>query len=209
MVTTGNEAALRTAPPRQAPAYGEAVHAGHQMPKSKRAHINRVALWMFFFSESFMFGGLLAGKFYLAGAGHDAHLDQFLGLLITSILLLSSVTAYQAETAIKHGKTGQCVAWLFLTIVFGAIFAVGVGFEWATAHFSVHEPFGTAFFAMTGIHAAHVISGVFMLVLIYRLVRRGRFGPDHYWPVEATVKYWHFVDVVWVFFYPALYLTTW
>ena len=64
----------------------------------------------------------------------------------------------------------------------------------------------TAFFAMTGLHASHVVSGVAMLALVYYLGARGHFSARDHWGVEAVVKYWHFVDVVWVFFYPALYL---
>jgi cytochrome c oxidase subunit 3 len=168
-----------------------------------------VGLWLFFFSESFLFAAMLAGRFYLTGTNRPEHLNQTLGLAITCILLVSSVTAYQSEVAIKRDNVGACLGWLFLTIVLGFVFVGGVAIEWSEAHFTVSEPYGTAFLSMTGLHASHVVSGIVLLGLVYRLARRGRFTAERSWPVEAVVKYWHFVDVVWVFFNPALYLVSW
>jgi cytochrome c oxidase subunit 3 len=78
--------------------------------------------------------------------------------------------------------------------------------EWTTAEFSLSDPYGTAFFSMTGLHAGHVVSGIIMLTMVYWLGRRGHFSAERHWGVEGTIKYWHYVDVVWVFFYPTLYL---
>lgn len=167
--------------------------------------IKRAGLWLFFFSESVIFGLLLAGRFFLEGIERE-HLSQQLGLLVTSVLLLSSLTAYMGETAMERGDRRTASLGILATIVLGLVFAVGVGFEWSIAEFSRKEPFGTVFFSMTGMHAFHVLSGVAMLVLVYAQLLRGRYSPDDHWPVSATVMYWHFVDVVWVFFYPALYL---
>ena len=173
--------------------------------EAQRPGMNQLGLWLFFISESFLFAALLAARFYLAGTSRE-HVDQVLGLGITSVLLLSSLTAYMSEASIASGKRGAFLAYLLITIVLGALFAVGVGFEWSTAEFGRSEPYGTAFFAMTGLHASHVISGVGMLAIVYYLGMRGHFSAKSHWGVEAVVKYWHFVDVVWVFFYPALYL---
>ncbi len=76
----------------------------------------------------------------------------------------------------------------------------------ASTHFPPHTGFGTLFFTMTGIHAFHVLSGLIALAVIYGLGRSRRFTAGNYWGVEGTVKYWHFVDVAWVFIYPTLYL---
>jgi len=167
--------------------------------------MNRVGLWLFFFSESVIFGLLLASRFFIAGT-ERAHLNQQLGLIVTSVLLLSSLTAYAGETAMERGDQKMARYGILGTILLGLLFAVGVGFEWSIAEFSKSEPFGTAFFSMTGMHAFHVMSGVAMLALVYVQLVRGRYTPESHWPVSATVMYWHFVDVVWVFFYPALYL---
>jgi cytochrome c oxidase subunit 3 len=180
--------------------------AGHQ---GRRIAINQLGLWLFFFSESFLFAGVATGRFYLAGTDSPEPLDQLLGLGITSVLLLSSLTAYTAEAAISRGDRRLMLLALAATILLGIVFVGGVAVEWTTAEFSPSDPFGTAFFTMTGLHASHVISGVAMLSLIYILGLRGHFTKDSHWPVEGVVKYWHFVDVVWVFFYPILYLFEW
>ncbi len=185
----------------------ESVHYEHAEPS--RLRLNQLGLWLFFLSESFLFAALLAARFYLTGTDRPEHLNQVLGLIITSILLLSSLTAYRAEAAMAEGDRAGFLRNLLATIILGAVFVVGVGFEWGTAEFSRHEPYGTSFFSMTGLHASHVISGVAMMMLVYWLGARGHFSADSYWGVEATIKYWHFVDVVWVFFYPALYLVGW
>lgn len=167
--------------------------------------LNRAGLWLFFFSESIIFGLLLSARFFLQGI-HQEHVDQVLGLAITIILLLSSVTAFTAETAMEKGNSRLCQQMLLATILLGLIFAGGVAYEWKTAHFTREEVFGTVFFTMTGIHASHVISGIVFLALAWNMARRGKFSSDSHWGISGTVMYWHFVDVVWVFFYPALYL---
>jgi cytochrome c oxidase subunit 3 len=59
---------------------------------------------------------------------------------------------------------------------------------------------------MTGIHALHVLSGIILILINWNLVRIGRYSTERHWGIEATATYWHYVDVVWLFFYPALYL---
>ncbi len=178
-----------------------AVH--HEEPQ--RPAMNQLGLWLFFLSESFLFGALLSARFYLAGTDRP-HVNQLLGLAITAILLVSSLTAYRSESSIARGDRKAFLRYLLATIALGIIFAVGVGYEWSTAEFHRSEPYGAAFFSMTGLHASHVVSGVVMLGMVYYLGARGHFSADSHWGVEAVIKYWHFVDVVWVFFYPALYL---
>ena len=81
--------------------------------------------------------------------------------------------------------------------------------EWREApHMGIvpQSGYGIAFYSMTGMHAFHVLSGVVLLGLVYLNGRRGAYSAGRYWGVEASIKYWHFVDLVWVFFYPALYL---
>lgn len=182
--------------------------AGHVAPHHahNRIAMNTVGLWLFFLSETFLFAALLAGRFYLAGTDRPEHLDQQLGLAITSILLLSSATAYSAEVAMSKGYRGWAQICVLLTIALGLIFFGGVVVEWSSAEFSQGEPYGTAFFSMTGLHASHVLSGVAILLLVQWLLLKGRFSTGDHWGLEASIKYWHFVDVVWVFFYPALYL---
>lgn len=180
-----------------------AAHAhGHG---HNRLQLNTVGLWLFFFSEGIVFGLLLTSRFFLLGVDRE-HVDQTLGLLITIILLISSVSAFTAETAIEQDRR-KLASWMLLcTIALGTIFAVGVGFEWSVAEFHRKEAFGTVFFTMTGIHATHVVTGVIMLGMVWVQLQRGKFSSKDHFAVSGTVMYWHFVDVVWVFYYPALYL---
>ena len=186
------------------PAVSHNGGGGHH-DEPQRPAMNQLGLWLFFLSETFLFAALLTARFYLAGTGRG-EVNQLLGLGITSILLVSSLTAYLSEVSIANGNRGAFQFYLLLTILLGIVFAGGVAFEWQTAEFGRAEPYGTAFFSMTGLHASHVVSGVGMLGLVYYLSMRGHFSAKDHWGVEAVVKYWHFVDVVWVFFYPALYL---
>jgi cytochrome c oxidase subunit 3 len=184
-------------------AAGHGSAAGHVTHNSLA--MKRVGLWMFFASESFLFALIGTSRFFLEGF-HADELNQQLGFTITIVLLLSSVTAYTAETAMEHDRRGLFFVGFALTILLGLVFAVGVGFEWSIAHFSRKDIFGTVFFTMTGLHASHVISGIGLLTLVLIQAARGRVNSKDHWPVSGVVMYWHFVDVVWVFYYPALYL---
>ncbi len=122
----------------------------------------------------------------------------------------------RAETAIAHGDRPKFLNSLLVTFVLGVLFLVGVvGFEWGVfgITFGEHEllkptdgAFGAVFFGMTGIHALHVVSGLILILLVYINGRRGGYSEEKHWGVEACAIYWHYVDVVWVFFYPVLYL---
>jgi cytochrome c oxidase subunit 3 len=167
---------------------------------------NRLGMWLFFVSEAFLFGGLLASRFYLWGNTRP-ELDQTLGLIVTAILLLSSFFMNRAESAIAHNDRETFLNSLLITAALGAFFLVGVvGFEWQGHIKPWDGVYGAILFGMTGLHALHVLSGVALLLIVWNLGRKGSFSAERHWGVEATAIYWHFVDVVWVFYYPALYL---
>jgi cytochrome c oxidase subunit 3 len=183
-----------------------ATTAVHHHPS--RLRINQLGLWLFILSESFLFAALLSSRYYILGLDRPSELNQPLGLALTTVLLFSSLSAYRAEMFASIGRTGSFLGHLLLTVVLGFAFLVGVGVEWSEAfhHFPPQTAFGSLFFTMTGVHAFHVLSGLILLLFVYGRGRRGRIGPGNYWPVEASIKYWHFVDVAWVFIYPTLYL---
>jgi len=187
-----------------------APHALAQEPHNelKRVRMNRLGLWLFFVSDGLIFALLLTARFYMNGTEVDADISQILGLAITSVLLLSSFTAYRGETAFHHGNIAHGRMMLLATILLGLVFFAGVVVEWSIAEFSVSEGYGTSFFSMTGMHAGHVLSGVLLLALVWRKAGNGHYdgGGLNAYGVSGVVMYWHFVDVVWVFFYPALYL---
>jgi cytochrome c oxidase subunit 3 len=171
-----------------------------------KTRTNRLGLWLFFMSESFMFGGLLASRFYLWGNTRP-ELDQWLGLAVTSVLLLSSFFMNRAESAIAHDDRATFLNCLLITAGLGVAFLVGVVFfEWQGHIKPWDGVYGAVLFGMTGVHALHVLSGIVLILMIWNLGRKGHFSAERHWGVEATAVYWHYVDVIWVFFYPALYL---
>lgn len=109
-----------------------------------------------------------------------------------------------------HGDQRRFRRNILFTLGLAVLFLVGVGIEWAEAfrHFPPSTSFGTLFFTLTGVHAFHVLTGIIALLLVFFLGRDGRFTTGNYWGVEGVVKYWHFVDVAWVFIYPTLYLVS-
>lgn len=169
---------------------------------------NRIGLWLFIISDAFMFAGLLVARFNLLGTEIRPEVNQLLGLIVTSVLLVSSFFMNRAEVAISYGDKKTFLRSTLMTLILGTLFLVGVvGVEWPlTPYGPDHSAEYSLFYTMTGMHALHVLSGVIFLAIIYRNGRKGLYTQERHWPVEAAAVYWHFVDVVWVFFYPALYL---
>ena len=174
-----------------------------------KAGTNRLGLWLFLLSDSFVFGGLMVMRINLLGLTRP-HLNQLLGLAVTAVLLISSFFMNRGETMMHNGDRKGFLTNTLITFFLGLAFVIGVVFvEWPGA---IREgvtpnggPYGAAFFMMTGMHAFHVVSGLVLLLIVYFNARRGLYDEKNY-PVEAAAVYWHFVDLVWIFFYPALYL---
>ena len=170
----------------------------------------RLGLWLFLLSDSFVFGGLAVARFNLLGLTR-LPLNQLLGLAVTSVLLLSSFFMNRAEASMEHGDRRGFMIGMIVTLVLGAVFVAGVlGVEWPTAIQDGVTPDASAgaaiFFMMTGMHALHVVTGLVFLGIVLRKGLMGLYSQEKHWGVEAAAVYWHFVDVVWIFFYPALYL---
>lgn len=205
-----------------APVYHDdhAEDHGHELPYEQQVRANRLGLWLFFFSELFLFGALLAARFVLWGNTRP-ELSQVIGLIATVVLLLSSYFMYRAETGAAFGDRNKFLRSSLIAAALGTLFFVMVVvLEWNVfgleanimgveifGHLTTADGvYGGVFFAMTGMHALHVLSGIILIMIIWWNGRRGAYTPERHWGVEATAIYWHFVDVVWVFFYPALYL---
>lgn len=182
--------------------------AAEQISKQEEnVQTNRVGLWLFLLSDAFVFAGLLISRFYLMGNTRP-HLEQTLGLIVTSVLLLSSFFMNRADNAMADGDQKAMTRNTLITLLLGLGFLFGVlGFEWRLAPFGPADGVGGAiFYMLTGMHAFHVLTGVIFLFFVYRNGRKGLYSREKHWQVEAAAIYWHFVDVVWIFFYPALYL---
>jgi len=185
------------------------THGDDENSYEYKSGTNRLGLWLFLVSDSFVFAGLMVMRINLLGLTRP-HLDQTLGLLVTAVLLVSSFFMNRGETMMHNGDRKGFVTNTMITFGLGLAFLIGVVFvEWPNA---IHEgvtpssgPHGAAFFMMTGMHAFHVLTGLIFLLVVLVNGRRGLYDEKNY-PVEAAAVYWHFVDVVWIFFYPALYL---
>ena len=170
---------------------------------------NRLGLWLFLVSDTFVFAGLMVVRINLLGLARP-ELNQTLGLAVTAVLLVSSFFMNRGETMIHNGDRRGFLNNVAVTFILGLGFLLGVVLvEWRLA---IHEgltpsssPAGGVFFMMTGMHAFHVFTGLILLAIVWINGRRGLYDVKSY-PVEAAAVYWHFVDVVWIFFYPALYL---
>lgn len=171
---------------------------------------NRLGLWLFLLSDSFVFAGLMATRVNLLGLTRP-HLNQILGLAVTAVLLISSFFMNRGETAMAHGDKKGFVTNALITFVLGLAFLLGVvAVEWPLAAeeglTASSGAAGAVFYMMTGMHAFHVFTGLIFLLVVLNNARKDVYSTEQHWGVEAAAVYWHFVDLVWIFFYPALYL---
>ncbi len=175
----------------------------------------KLGVWLFLASEVMLFGALFSTYILLrVGAIEWPHgeLNITLGAINTVILICSSVTMVLAWAQLKLNNFKKGRLLLFVTIVLAAIFLVNKYFEYAE-HFSKgegpwHSTFFAIYFTLTGLHALHIIGGiVVMLYLAGPGARLWTRNPDQFTNrVEYTGLYWHFVDLVWIFLFPVLYL---
>jgi cytochrome c oxidase subunit III len=187
-----------------------------------------LGMWLFLVTEIMFFGGLfMAYLLYrvwypVAWAEGSLELDIVLGGVNTVVLIGSSLTMALAVRAAQTGFPRATVNWLLLTIVLGGTFLVIKGFEYAHKFHEHHVPgpnfvfegeharqveiFLSLYFAMTGLHALHMVIGFGLLSVIAWMAYKRRFSPEWYAPVEMAGLYWHFVDIVWIFLFPLLYL---
>lgn len=187
-----------------------------------------LGMWVFLATEVMFFGGMFACYFvyrhwYLqAFASASNRLDVLLGGINTAVLICSSFTMALAVHSAETGRRKPLVVFLLLTIVLGLVF-LGIKFYEYHTKFEEHlvpgssfrfeqslarpaEIFFSFYFAMTGMHAVHMIVGIGLLTALIFRARRDRFSPIYHTPVELTGLYWHFVDIVWIFLFPLLYL---
>jgi len=187
-----------------------------------------VGMWIFLATEVMFFGGMFMGyavyrsSYPMAFGEASRRLDIVLGAVNTAILLTSSLTMAMAVHAAHGGKRRQLVGFLVTTIVLGLGF-LGIKFYEYFQKFEEHlvpgrgflfestdprhsQLFFSFYFAMTGMHALHMVIGLVMMGVLIVLTMKGRFTPGYYNPVEMAGLYWHFVDIVWVFLFPLLYL---
>jgi cytochrome c oxidase subunit 3 len=189
-----------------------------------------LGMWAFLVQEVLFFGGLFLcytifrAKYPEAFAAGSHHLDVHLGLFNTVVLITSSFTMALAVHAAQSGRSsGRIVTCLVLTLLLGLVFlgvkvveygekwqhhlVPGFDFRWTEPGDPGHaQVFFGLYFTMTGMHALHMVVGVGLLVWMIARAHREEFSPRYYTPVEIMGLYWHFVDIVWIFLFPLLYL---
>ena len=175
----------------------------------------KLGTWLFLASEVMLFGALFSTYILLrVGALEWPHgeLSVKLGAINTVILISSSVTMVMAWASLKLNNFGKGRLYLLLTAVLAAVFLVNKYFEYAE-HFGKgegpwHSTFFAIYFTLTGLHGLHIVGGiVVMLYLLGPGARLWKKNPEQYTNrIENTGLYWHFVDLVWIFLFPVLYL---
>lgn len=206
----------------------EAPHGDHFATALQERRADLLGLWLFLATEVMMFGGLFMSVVVYRATRSEAveagaqHLNLWLGGLNTAVLLTSSLTVALAVVEARRARPAACVRLLLVTIGLGLLFLGIKGVEYTLEYHEGLIPglgppfpleqegtqlFFNLYFAATGLHAVHlIIAVVYMGVIAWRL-RSGRTPlPQRRITVEAAGLYWHFVDVVWVFLYPVLYL---
>lgn len=206
--------------------------AGHFEDLEQQRESATLGMWLFLAQEVMFFGGIFAAylvyrSFYpVSWEESSLHLDLFIGTVNTLILLCSSLTMALAARAAQVGNLRNLIGFLIGTIFFGSVFLGVKAYEyWLKWQDSLvpgikfdanqywmseggnHELFYVIYFFASGTHALHMVIGIGILAwLVWAAWRKHKFIKGDYLPVEFTGYYWHFVDIVWVFLFPLLYL---
>jgi cytochrome c oxidase subunit III len=187
-----------------------------------------LGMWIFLVTEIMFFGGLFVGYTVyrwrypgaFAAASHEVDLPH--GTINTIVLIGSSLTMALAVYFAQTNARKALVLCLVATMVLGTGFLGIKALEYAhkfehhlfpgpSFHFEAADPgqaqiFFIFYFVMTGMHALHMIVGLGLLAVLVAMAARRKFSAEYNSPVEITGLYWHFVDIVWIFLFPLLYL---
>jgi cytochrome c oxidase subunit 3 len=195
-----------------------------EMPQQKEAAT--LGMWAFLATEVLFFGGMFMSyityrtTYPHAFAEASHHTLVLYGTVNTAILLTSSFTMALAVHAARENNIKWLFRFLMITIAFALAFLAVKGLEysedlnehlWPGPHFRPGLPpqaqiFWVLYWIMTGVHAVHVTVGIGLLSTMAWMTSRRKFSDAYYTPVEMSGLYWHFVDIIWIFLYPLLYL---
>ncbi len=190
-----------------------------------------LGMWVFLITEIMFFGGLfLAYTVYRSLYPHtfgvaSTTLNVYIGAANTVVLLCSSFTMVLAVRSAQLGRRKGIVIFLILTLLLGLVFLGVKAYEWNEKFQEHHVPgptfymegvppaaqgqaqlFFSLYFAMTGLHALHMVVGVGILSILLWFTSKGRYTAKYMTPVDVAGLYWHFVDIIWIFLFPLLYL---
>ena len=189
-----------------------------------------LGMWVFLATEVLFFGGLFAcytiyrAWYPDAFAAASRSIDITLGATNTVVLITSSLTMALAVHAAQAGKRNLLMIFLVITMLLGVVFLGIKSVEYYQKFVEHHIPgpsfnfeefpqynkhaqlFFSLYFVMTGLHAAHMIIGLGIMLTMLWWAWRGIITPEYDSPIEISGLYWHFVDIVWIFLFPLLYL---
>lgn len=188
-----------------------------------------LGMWLFLVQEIMFFGGLFTAYAVYRTAYPRAFevashsLDIVLGTVNTAVLIGSSLTMAMGVHSAQLGKRKATALFLLLTILLGGAFLGIKTVEYAHKFHEHHVPgpsfqfedasqarpaqiFFSLYFAMTGLHALHMIVGIAILLFLIPMALKGKFTPQNHNLIEGFGLYWHFVDIIWIFLFPLLYL---
>ena len=215
-----------------ASAHGGAAHhpalAHHFDNLAQQSEAATLGMWVFLVTEVLFFGGLFATyavyrhAYPAAFAAASHELDITLGSINTVVLITSSLTMALGVHAAQTGERKLLMAFLAATMILGAAFlgiksveyyhkfvehhVPGPAFQFEKEHIRHAQIFFSLYFIMTGLHALHMVIGLGIMLVMLWLAWRGTITPEYYSPIEVSGLYWHFVDIVWIFLFPLLYL---
>jgi len=195
----------------------------------QQQHSSTLGMWVFLVTEVMFFGGMFCSYMIYrnmypeAFASTSRYMNVMLGAFNTAVLICSSLTMALAVRSSQLGQRKALIWFLVLTLLLGCVFlgikAVeyhekwvdhhipGPGFHFEDTRYTQHaQILFFLYFAMTGMHAVHMIVGAGLLTWLIWMAERNRFSSSWYTPVEMIGLYWHFVDIVWIFLFPLLYL---
>jgi cytochrome c oxidase subunit 3 len=198
-------------------------HLEHNDPQA-----SKLGMWLFIFTELLLFGGLFivysVYRFRNPDAFHLAahELDKTIGAINTVILLVSSMTIAMSITAIQKEQKKLCLSLMGVTVILALAFLVNKYFEWGIKFEHGLYPgserlatFGQGdllffglYFAMTGLHALHIVVGMIFIAIVMRSVAKNKVTSYDFSLLENSGLYWHLVDVIWIFLFPLFYLIT-
>ncbi len=188
-----------------------------------------LGMWTFLITEVLFFGGMFAaysiyrGMYPNAFASTSEYMNVVLGGTNTAVLICSSLTMAMAGRSAQLSRRGALIRYLIFTMIFGTVFLVIKGFEYHSKwvehlvpgfNFSYENPqfahhaqiLFFLYFCMTGMRALHMVVGLGLLTFLLIQALRRVFNANYFAPVEMIGLYWHFVDIVWIFLFPLLYL---
>ena len=202
--------------------------AHHFDTLDQQTEATTLGMWVFLATEVLFFGGLFTVYtvyrwWYPAAFAAASHeLDITLGTINTAVLITSSLTMALAVHAAQLGERRTLLLFLAATMLLGGVFlgiksveyyhkfvehhVPGPSFQFEQEHLRHAQIFFSLYFMMTGLHALHMVIGFLIMLVMFGWAWTGTITKDYYSPIEISGLYWHFVDIVWIFLFPLLYL---